>query len=129
MNPTANTFLTSLYNTTFPIKRTVTRVNGVAEAKDFKLENDESIALIDANEDILYIKECDNTGRYNLKIYQCIDKTNEYIAKSIPANISKAEFDDLKSSLNELKALLVKGGKNEHNVSEQPELQFTATNK
>lgn len=121
----SNTLLTSLYNTTFPPKRCVTRVNGVQEAKDFKLENDESVALIDANEDILYIKECDGTGRYSLKIYQCIDKTEEYISKSTPANISKAEFDSLKSSLEELKSLLVKGGKkNEHNVQKQSELDF-----
>jgi hypothetical protein len=121
----SNTLLTSLYNTTFPPKRSVMRVNGVQEARDFKLENDESIALIDANEDILYIKECDNTGRYSLKIYQCIDKTDEYISKCTPANISRAEFDSLKTSLDELKTLLTKGGKkNEHNVQKQSELDF-----
>ena len=36
----SNTLLTSLYNTTFPPKRSVMRVNGVQEARDFKLEND-----------------------------------------------------------------------------------------
>lgn len=119
-----NTFLTSLYNTAFPAKRSVARVNGVQEAKDYKLENEESVALIDANEDILYIKECDNTGRYSLKIYQCIDKTDEYMSKNTPANISRAEFDGLKNSLEELKSILIGGKKNEHNAKKQPELNF-----
>ena len=124
-NMNQNTFLTSLYNTAFPVKRTVTRVNGLQEAKDFKLENEESVALIDANEDILYVKECDNTGRYNLKVYECIDKTEEYMAQSIPANISRAEFDDLKKSLEEMKNLLKGGSKDEHNAEKQSELNFS----
>lgn len=120
MNAT-NTLLTSLYNSNFGLnKRQIQRVSGVQEAKEFKLENDESIALIDANEDILYIKTCDSTGRYDLKIYQCIDKTSEYISKCTPANITRAEFDGLRNSLDELKEFLTKGSKkNEYNAEKQ----------
>ena len=91
------------------------------EAVNFKLEKGESIALIDANEDILYIKDCDEIGKCNLKIYQCIDKTDEVLTSSNSGTFNKAEIDQLKNDLAEIKSLLSRGINNEYNAKKKTE--------
>lgn len=104
----AGNFLSTLYNQP-PTRREVVTVNGVGEAQAFRLDKNESIALIDCNEDVLYIKESDEVGKTSLKIYECIDKTEEYLARNTPAQISKADFDNLTNQLTNLTKLLSKG--------------------
>lgn len=111
-------FLTSLSNPNYSLNRhEILTVNGLQEAKDYKLNRNERVALIDANSDVLYIKECDEIGKYNLKIYECTDVTDKFEMQNTPASISKAEFDELKNSLVEMRKLLEV--KNEHNVYQQ----------
>lgn len=106
----AGNFLSTLYNpNTFHTKREIVTVNGVSEAQSFRLDKGESVALIDCTNDILYIKEADDVGKISLKIYECIDKTDEYISKNTPAQISKADFENLTNQLNNLTNLLSKG--------------------
>jgi len=98
-------------------KHEVLTVNGLQEAKDFKLNKNERVALIDSNDDVLYIKECDEIGKYNLKIYACTDVTDKYLQSNTPASISKAEFENLKNDMSELKTMLSKVVNNgKHNV-------------
>lgn len=117
----AGSFLSGLYNPTQFNKREIVTVNGVQEAVNFKLEKGESIALIDANEDILYIKDCDEIGKCNLKIYQCIDKTDEVLTSSNSGTFNKAEIDQLKNDLAEIKSLLSRGINNEYNAKKKTE--------
>lgn len=102
-------------------KHDVITVNGYAEAKDFKLNKGERVALIDANDDILYIKECDEIGKYNLKVFQCINVTDNYVSQNTPAQISRAEFEQLNSNVAELKQLLMEKEKRNVNVKQQQE--------
>ena len=102
--------MSTLYNPN-PLqpKKEIITVNGVSEAQSFHLEKGESVALIDSNSDVLYIKESDDVGKVSLKIYECVDKTDEYISKNTPAQISKADFENLTNQLNNLTVLLSKG--------------------
>lgn len=109
----AGNLLSTLYQTQQQnTKREVVTVNGVSEAQAFRLDKGESIALIDCNADVLYIKESDDVGKTTMRIYECIDKTDEYISKNTPAQISKADFDNLNKKLNNLTELLTKGVNN-----------------
>lgn len=113
----AGNILSTLYQTQSSSKREVITVNGVSEAQSFRLEKGESVALIDSNADVLYLKEADDVGKTTMRIYECTDKTDEYLAKNTPAQISKADFDNLNKKLNNLTDLLTKGVVN--NVSEK----------
>lgn len=114
----AGSFLSGLYNPPQFQKREIITVNGVQEAQTFKLEKGESIALIDANEDVLYIKDCDEIGKCNLKIYQCIDKTDELLSATNPSSFNRLEIDQMKSDLAEIKTLL-RGSRNEYNAKKE----------
>lgn len=111
--------MSTLYNNPISQKREVVTVNGVSEAQAFRLEKGESIALIDCNADVLYLKESDDVGKTTLRIFDCIDKTEEYIAKNTPAQISKADFDNLTNQISNLTNLLSKGVNNASQKSEQ----------
>lgn len=104
----------------FQPKREIITVNGFQEAKDFKLNKGEQIALIDSNEDILYIKEADDCGKYSLRVYECKEITDDF-NKSIsePSGISREEFEKLSADVAEVKKLLSKKGKNSNDASEQ----------
>ena len=43
-------------------KRSVITVTGLSEARGFNLNPGESVVLIDSNDDVFYIKECDEIG-------------------------------------------------------------------
>lgn len=115
----AGSFLSGLYNPTQFSKREIVTVSGVQEAVNFKLDKGESIALIDANEDVLYIKDCDEIGKCNLKIYQCVDKTDELLNSSNRNSFDKSEIDQMKNDLAEIKSLLSRGVHNEYNAKKE----------
>lgn len=115
----AGSFLSGLYNPTQLNKREIVTVSGVQEAVNFKLDKGESIALIDANEDVLYIKDCDEIGKCNLKIYQCVDKTDELLNSVNRNSFDKSEIDQMKNDLAEIKSLLSRGVHNEYNVKKE----------
>lgn len=101
----------------FQSKRDIITVNSLNEAKDFKLNNGESVVLMDSNDDIIYVKQCDEIGKVSLNVYRCTNITEEFEKQNTPANVSKADFDALVQSISELKSMVNKGGnKNEHNA-------------
>lgn len=113
----AGNILTSLGNfQNFAQKRDIITVNGFQDAKDFKVCNGESIILMDANEDIIYIKRCDEIGKVNMSVYRCTDITEQYEKENTSANISKADFENLVKTISEMRAMLGRGTKNEHNA-------------
>lgn len=112
----AGSILSSLGNMNITQKQDIITVNGLQEAKDFKLNKGERVAIIDSGADILYIKECDEIGKYSLKVFECKEITDRFEKENTPAMISRAEFDNLMQSVIEMKSML-KGGSNEHNVN------------
>lgn len=105
----ASNFLSSFTNPQKK-KNEILTVNGYQEAKDFRLDRNESVAMLDSNADILYLKECDDIGKYSLKVFKCEDITESYVQSVQPQTIGKAEFDRLSKEISELKSLLMKGG-------------------
>ena len=119
-NDLANTLLTSLTGNnqnnsmSHQPKRGVITVAGLNEARGFNLNPGESIVLIDANDDVFYIKECDEIGKSTIKCY----KYEEVELEEKTAGVSKKEFDKLSGDVKELKSLVKELASGKHN-SEQ----------
>ena len=98
-------------NMTVP-KRSVITVAGLNEARGFNLNPGESIVLIDANDDVFYIKECDEIGKSTTRSF----KYEEVQLEETPAGIvSKKEFDKLSGDVKELKSMVKEFVNGKHN--------------
>jgi hypothetical protein len=99
-------------------KHDIETVNGYSEAKDFKLNRDERIILLDSNDNIIYIKECDEIGKCTLKVFECTEVTEKYQLQNTPTSFTKEELDKITNDIAELKNIIlgkgVKDGK--HNA-------------
>ena len=85
-----------------PAKRGVITVAGLSEARGFNLNPGESVVLIDANDDIFYIKECDEIGKSTTRSFMYEEIEQEETA----SGVTKKEFDKLSGDVNELKAMV-----------------------
>ena len=83
-------------------KRGVITVAGLSEARGFNLNPGESVVLIDANDDVFYIKECDEIGKSTTRSYMYEEIEQEETSGAV----SKKEFDKLSGDVNELKAMV-----------------------
>ena len=83
-------------------KRSVITVTGLSEARGFNLNPGESVVLIDSNDDVFYIKECDEIGKSTTRSFMYEEIEQEEAA----AGVSKKEFDKLSGDVNELKAMV-----------------------
>lgn len=98
----------------YPSKRKIITVNGIKEAQDFKLNYGESILFLDANQDVLYVKQCDEIGKVSLNVYQCTEITQNFITPE-PSPVSKADLEAFQTNLlNEVKKMI--GGPYELNA-------------
>lgn len=98
-------------NMTVP-KRSVITVAGLNEARGFNLNPGESIVLIDANDDVFYIKECDEIGKSTTRSF----KYEEVQLDEAPAGaVSKKEFDKLSGDVKELKSMVKEFVNGKHN--------------
>lgn len=98
-------------NMTVP-KRSVITVAGLNEARGFNLNPGESIVLIDANDDVFYIKECDEIGKSTTRSF----KYEEVQLEETPAgSVSKKEFDKLSGDVKELKSMVKEFVNGKHN--------------
>lgn len=109
-----NAMLNSLVPTVTP-KRQIVSVNGVQEAKNFTLERGENIILMDSNADVIYIKSVDDLGKSSLKVFSCMDITNDVLNEST-TSIDKKDFDRLSKELSDLKKLVTEMAENEYNA-------------
>ncbi len=85
-----------------PAKRGVITVAGLSEARGFNLNPGESVVLIDANDDVFYIKECDEIGKSTTRSFMY----EEIEQEEASTGVSKKEFDKLSGDVNELKAMV-----------------------
>lgn len=83
-------------------KRSVITVTGLSEARGFNLNPGESVVLIDSNDDIFYIKECDEIGKSTTRSFMY----EEIEQEEASTGVSKKEFDKLSGDVNELKAMV-----------------------
>ena len=75
------------------------RVNGIDGAKAYQMNANSTVALFDANEDIVYIKNTDGTGFPSIRIFK-FEEVNE-ITKSEEKQdyISRKEFEEFKKEI------------------------------
>ena len=92
-------------------KRGVITVAGLSEARGFNLNPGESVVLIDANDDVFYIKECDEIGKSTTRSFMYEEIEQEEVA----SGVSKKEFDKLSGDVNELKAMVKEIANGKHN--------------
>lgn len=83
-------------------KRSVITVTGLSEARGFNLQPGESVVLIDSNDDVFYIKECDEIGKSTTRSFMY----EEIEQEEVSTGVSKKEFDKLSGDVNELKAMV-----------------------
>lgn len=95
-------------------KRGVITVAGLSEARGFNLNPGESIVLIDANEDVFYIKECDEIGKSTTRSF----KYEEVELEEKSTAVSKKEFDKLSGDVKELKNLVKELANGKHNTKQ-----------
>ena len=92
-------------------KRGVITVAGLNEARSFNLNPGESIVLIDSNEDVFYIKECDEIGKSTTKSY----RYEQIELEESSGAVSKKEFDKLSGDVQELKNMIKEITNGKHN--------------
>ena len=75
------------------------RVNGIDGAKAYQMNANSTVALFDANEDVLYIKNTDGAGFPSIRTFK-FEEVNE-ITKSEEKQdyISRKEFEEFKKEL------------------------------
>jgi hypothetical protein len=83
-------------------KRGVITVAGLNEARGFALNPGESVVLIDSNDDVFYIKECDEIGKSTTRSF----KYEEIEAEETASGVSKKEFDKLSGDVKDLKKMI-----------------------
>lgn len=92
-------------------KRGVITVAGLTEARGFNLNPGESVVLIDSNDDVFYIKECDEIGKSTTRSF----KYEEIELEEKNGSVSKKEFDKLSGDVKELKAMIKEIANGKHN--------------
>lgn len=92
-------------------KRGVITVAGLSEARSFNLNPGESVVLIDSNDDVFYIKECDEIGKATTRSF----KYEEIELEEKSNAVSKKEFDKLSGDVKELKNMIKEIANAKHN--------------
>ncbi len=87
------------------VPSTLIRVNGRAGADAYYMDAPNSeVALFDANEDIFYVKATDGGGYPTMRAFR-FEPVSESGTNAVAA-VSREEFEQLRSELNELKGVL-----------------------
>lgn len=75
------------------------RVNGIDGAKAYQMNANSTVALFDANEDILYIKNTDGAGFPSIRIFKFDEVTETTKSEEKQDYISRKEFEEFKKEL------------------------------
>jgi hypothetical protein len=62
------------------------RVNNLEEAKSYQIPPNSTVALFDANEDIMYIKSSDCSGFTNIRTFSFVEVPSEQVKTSTTSN-------------------------------------------
>lgn len=77
-------------------------VNGIEEAKKYIVNPNKTMYLKDLSSNMIFIKKCDNQGRYTLQAYELTelnqDPTTEFVKKD--------DFNELVASVNNLSKMV-----------------------
>lgn len=92
-------------------KRKIITVTGLSEARGFNLNPGESIVLIDSDEDVFYIKECDEIGKSTTRSFMY----EEIEPEETSGAVTKKEFDKLSGDVKKLTDMVKEIADGKHN--------------
>lgn len=72
------------------------RVNGINGAKAYQMPANSTVALFDANEDVMYIKTTDGAGFPAIRLFRFEELKQETAQEVKQDYISRQEFEDFK---------------------------------
>lgn len=75
------------------------RVNGIDGAKAYQMNANSTVALFDANEDILYIKNTDGAGFPSIRTFKFEEVNETTKSEEKQDYISRKEFEEFKKEL------------------------------
>ena len=75
------------------------RVNGIDGAKAYQMSANSTVALFDANEDVMYIKTTDGAGFPSLRTFNFVEITQNEKSTGSQDYISRQEFEEFKKEL------------------------------
>lgn len=82
--------------------QSIQRVNGIDGAKAYQLGAGQTMALFDSNEDLFYLKSCDNAGFPTIRVFK-FEELSEFDKKQDFNTdfVSKEEFETFKKEVAE----------------------------
>ena len=75
------------------------RVNGMDEAKAYQIPSNSTVALFDANENILYVKSSDNAGFSTIRTFAFTEVNISAQSPTEGNYISRTEFEQFKTEV------------------------------
>ena len=75
------------------------RVNGIDGAKAYQMNANSTVALFDANEDIVYIKNTDGAGFPSIRMFKFEEVNETTKSEEKQDYISRKEFEEFKKEL------------------------------
>lgn len=101
-NPNYNQSYNQNYNPTTNQLTGFEFVNGIEEARKYIVNPNKTMYLKDLSSNMIFIKKCDNQGRYTLQVYEM----NEINQDQTTEFVKKADFNALVSSVDNLSKMV-----------------------
>ena len=89
----------NMYTPSAEIPQNLIRVNGIDGAKAYQMPANSTVALFDANEDVMYIKTTDGAGFPSLRTFNFVEITQNEKSTGSQDYISRQEFEEFKKEL------------------------------
>lgn len=89
----------NMYTSPAEIPQNLIRVNGIDGAKAYQMPANSTVALFDANEDVMYIKTTDGAGFPSLRTFNFVEITQNEKSTGSQDYISRQEFEEFKKEL------------------------------
>lgn len=96
------------------------KVNGRAGAEAFQMMPNETVALFDADKDIMYIKSTDVSGVPKIRTFAFYEKVEAEVVSEPSPIITREEFDKLKEELLNVKQSVSNTNKYSSSKSNKP---------
>lgn len=77
------------------------RVNGIDGARAYQMTANSTVALFDANDDLMYVKSTDGAGFPSIRIFRFCEESAEAKQAQTTDFVSREEFNQLKKEVSD----------------------------
>lgn len=106
------------YGHTYAPSQSLIRVNGLEGAKAYPVSPNSTVALFDANEDIMYIKNADSSGFPSIRIFTFVEQVAMPIVNDSDY-ITRKEFEEFKAGWSNYGKQFILGQQTDDTSSEE----------